>query len=71
MSGNLIAIGIGLCFVGFVLLRIMSAVRSAAKADRLAEEAEAREIADRIDDDIGALPPDAAREELRRWSADK
>jgi hypothetical protein len=33
-----------------------------------AREAKARTIADEVDNDIGAMPPDEARKELSRWS---
>lgn len=44
---------------------------SGAKAERLnqvAAEARARDIADQVDNDIGALPVDAAKKELGTWS---
>jgi hypothetical protein len=30
-------------------------------------EAKARDIADQVDNDVGAMPPDKRREELKRW----
>lgn len=30
-------------------------------------EQKARDIADQVDNDIGALPPDKARQELKKW----
>ncbi|PBB96810.1 ABC transporter permease [Mesorhizobium sp. WSM3862] len=42
-----------------------------AKAERAkqeAEEAKARDIADKVQNDVGALPADAARKELGTWS---
>lgn len=42
-----------------------------AKAERnkqAAAEAEARDIKDQVQNDIGALPADAARKELGTWS---
>jgi len=41
-----------------------------AKAERdkqARERLAAREIADEVDNDVGALPPDAARKELGKW----
>lgn len=35
---------------------------------RAAAERKARDIADQVDNDVGAMPPKDAREELRRWS---
>ncbi|MCC6479992.1 MAG: ABC transporter permease [Sphingomonadaceae bacterium] len=42
-----------------------------AKAERAKQaerEREARDIADRVDNDIGAMPPANQREELSKWS---
>lgn len=42
-----------------------------AKAERnkqAAAEAHARDIADQVQNDVGALPADAARKELKSWS---
>jgi hypothetical protein len=42
-----------------------------AKAERTRQakaEIDTRDIADEIDNDIGAMPPDAARKELGRWA---
>ncbi|RWH32467.1 ABC transporter permease [Mesorhizobium sp.] len=44
-----------------------------AKAERAkqeAEEAKARDVADQVQYDVGALPADAARKELGTWSKD-
>ena len=44
-----------------------------AKAERTkqaAAEAAARDIADQVQNDIGALPASAARKELRSWARD-
>lgn len=37
------------------------------RAKQAAEDARARDIADQVDNDVGALPPDAARRELKEW----
>jgi hypothetical protein len=42
-----------------------------AKTERTKQaeaEVKARDIADQVDNDIGAMPPDAARKELGRWA---
>lgn len=42
-----------------------------AKAERnkqAAAEAKARDVSDRVQNDVGALPADAARAELNKWS---
>lgn len=45
--------------------------RSGAKAERerqAREEKRARDIADQVQNDIGAMPPSKQREELKKWS---
>ncbi|RWC87360.1 MAG: ABC transporter permease [Mesorhizobium sp.] len=42
----------------------------AERARQAATEAAAREVADQIQNDIGALPAVAARKELRSWARD-
>lgn len=44
--------------------------RAGAKAERAKREAaedRAKAIADQVQNDVGALPPGAAKEELRKW----
>jgi type II secretory pathway pseudopilin PulG len=44
--------------------------RAGAQTERekqAAREQEARTIADEVDNDVGAMPPTEAREELKRW----
>lgn len=44
---------------------------AAKERERQAErEREARDVADQVENDVGALPPDGARKELGRWSRD-
>lgn len=53
------------------LALIIQQRRSAVKAERAKQaerEAEARDIADKVDNDVGALPPADARKELGKWS---
>ena len=38
------------------------------RADQAAAEKRARDVADQVDNDVGAMPPDARRQELKRWS---
>jgi hypothetical protein len=38
------------------------------RADQAEREKRARDVADQVDNDVGALPPKDAREELKRWS---
>lgn len=40
----------------------------ANEARHQAEEAKARDIADQVQNDVGALPADGARKELKSWS---
>ena len=44
--------------------------RAGAKTEREkqnARERKARTVADEVDNDVGAMPPNEAREELKRW----
>ena len=43
---------------------------SAERARQAATETAARDIANQVQNDIGALPADAARKELKSWSKD-
>lgn len=57
--------------VGAALLLVLQQRRAGAKAERAKQaerEAEARDIADKVDNDVGALPPADARKELGKWS---
>ncbi|MDX8449107.1 ABC transporter permease [Mesorhizobium captivum] len=46
-------------------------VGAKAERDRQTKaEAAARDIADQVDNDIGALPADAVKKELRSWARD-
>lgn len=42
--------------------------RASVKAEQAAKAQEAKDIADEIENDIGLIPPDRRREELRKWS---
>ena len=60
---------------GGVLLAILATYMrgrlAGAKLERqkqAAEEARARDIRDQVDNDIGAMPADAARKELGKWA---
>jgi len=43
---------------------------SAERARQDKAESMARDIADQVDNDIGALPADAAKKELKSWARD-
>lgn len=42
---------------------------AAERAKQAAKEANARDVADEVENDVGALPGSKAREELGKWSA--
>lgn len=42
--------------------------KASEKAKQAAAEIKARDISDQVQNDVGALPPDAARKELGEWS---
>lgn len=57
--------------IGAALALLWQQRRAGAKAERAKQaerEAKARDIADQVDNDVGALPPADARKELGKWS---
>lgn len=57
-------------FIVALLAALFKGRVDGAKAERAkvnAERIEARDIADQVQNDVGAMPPDAARKELREW----
>lgn len=53
-------------FVG-AYVKGKSAGRQSEQAKQLRDRQEARDAADEVDNDVGAMPPDAAREALKKW----
>lgn len=53
---------LGLAVIGAAGWAIFRGARVAA------EEKQANDIADQVQNDVGAMPPDKRREELRKWS---
>lgn len=64
----LVTAGAGLLALLGIVVKSRSDGAKLERAKQAAEDARARDIADQVDNDVGALPPDAAREELRKWS---
>jgi outer membrane murein-binding lipoprotein Lpp len=63
-------LAIGAAIIGAIGLAFQQRL-AGAKAERhkqQVEELAARDIADQVQNDVGALPPDAARKELGTWS---
>ncbi|TPK70215.1 ABC transporter permease [Mesorhizobium sp. B2-4-15] len=63
-------LGIGAAIVGVIGLAFQQRL-AGAKAERAKQaqaEVAARDVADQVQNDVGALPPDAARKELKSWS---
>lgn len=58
---------IGALGLAFAALKLRQSGANAEKAKQAKAEAKARDIADEVDNDIGAVPPAEAREELKRW----
>lgn len=57
--------------VGAALLLVLQQRRAGAKAERAKQaerDAKARDIADQVDNDVGALPPEVVKKELGKWS---
>ncbi|MBZ9986050.1 hypothetical protein LB572_02950 [Mesorhizobium sp. BH1-1-5] len=51
----------------FALWRAWRKGKADQAAAQAAEEAKARDIADQVDNDVGALPADKVRQELKTW----
>jgi len=72
LLGNPTVLGIGaaiLAALGWGVRQRLAGERS-EQARQAAAEAAARDIADRVQNDIGALPAATAREELKAWARD-
>lgn len=50
-----------------VYIKGQSAGATKERNKQLQERQEARDVADEVDSDIGAMPPDAKREALKKW----
>lgn len=62
-------IAAGTAVAGFLAYRTgRQSGGDAARAKQAAKEQKARDISDEVDNDIGAMPPEQAREELKKWS---
>lgn len=70
LLSNPYVLGLGAAVIGIVVAFFKGSTSGAAKerARQDAERTKARDVADDVDNDIGAMPPDSAREELRKWS---
>ena len=66
---NSILIALGGVFVALIAAFFKGRIEGArAERTKQAEaEIRARDVADQVDNDIGAMPPDAARKELGKW----
>lgn len=62
--------GAGAILVAFIAAYVRGRLSGATieRQKRAAEDARARDIRDQVDNDIGAMPADAARKELGKWS---
>ncbi|MBZ9967649.1 ABC transporter permease [Mesorhizobium sp. BR1-1-2] len=72
LLGNSTVLGIGAAIVavfGWGVRQRLAGER-AERSRQAAAEAAARDVADQIDNDIGALPAATARKELRSWARD-
>lgn len=67
---TILAIGAGLVgALGWGFHQRLAGARAERSRQAVAEAA-ARAVADEVDNDIGALPPEAVRKELRSWARD-
>lgn len=63
------AAGAGILALLLAFFKGQSAGATKERAKQLEERQEARDVADEVDNDIGAMPPDKKREELKKWGA--
>ena len=62
-----------IAIMGGLLAALVAFLKGSSRGARLERdkqakaEQKARDVADQVDNDIGALPPNRAREELKRW----
>ncbi|TIM14454.1 MAG: hypothetical protein E5Y67_12300 [Mesorhizobium sp.] len=68
MSALLLAIGAGIIAVAGAWFKGRLSGAKAERNKQAADESAARDISDQVQNDVGALPPDAAREGLKEWS---
>lgn len=73
MSITAIAIAVGAFLAAIIgaYLKGNAAGASKQKAKQQDAEIKARHTADEVDNDVGAMPPDARREALRKWGPQK
>ncbi len=70
LGPNALLIALGGIFVALVTAFFKGRI-AGIKAERTKQaqaEIEARDIADEIQNNVGAMPPDVARKELSRWA---
>ena len=65
-----LAVLAGIAAVVAAIVRGRRAGAAAERARQAERERKARAVADEVDNDIGAMPPAEAREELSKWSRD-
>ncbi|WP_224544654.1 ABC transporter permease [Mesorhizobium sp. CA16] len=67
---SILAIGAGLVgALGWGFRQRLAGAR-AERSKQADAEAAARDVADQVDNDVGALPADAVRKELKSWARD-
>jgi len=67
---TVLAVLAGIAAVVAAIVRGRRAGAAAERARQAERERKARAVADEVDNDIGAMPPAEAREELSKWSRD-
>jgi hypothetical protein len=65
---TILAIGFGIIAAAGAWMKGRLSGARAERNKQAAEEIKARDISDAIQNDVGALPADAARKELGQWS---
>lgn len=65
---TILAIGAGVIAVAGAFIKGRLSGAAAERHKQAVDNLAARDISDQVQNDVGALPPDKAREELKKWS---
>ena len=59
---------VGALGLGLGALRWRSSIIKGERAKQAAAEAKARDVADQVDNDVGAMTPEQRKEALKKWA---
>lgn len=69
-GGNGLFMGLGVALIAAISVYFKGSIDGGKleRAKEASKQARARDIAGEVDNDVDAMPPDQARERLRKWS---